>query len=412
MRPCNVLAISLFLISCLASHVEATPLFSMQAAEKCDTCHEMPDSSNPKWVEENYKLYERECRLSCGVCHVNPSGGMLRNTAGFYYGTKTLPLITTIPGDLKDDVELIKTNKFLTLGGDFRFMSLYQEDRERNPAFFPMQADLYVKANLHKNVSFLTQLGMERGGNAAVRESFGLLENLPYNSYLKLGKFIPPYGHRLEDHTAFIRTETGFDHSKPDAYYSGMEIGAEPLIAFGRFAYFNEDRTPAENTEESRRGVSGVLGWQGLWLQLGASYLDIINYESTSTLSADRTAYGIFGALRAKNIPFLERLTYLFEWDIRRGKRIDPDGIKIDDDAGITFNELNYRAMKGLNIKLRYEVYDPDEEDTLNVGKKRYVAGVDISPFPFTEFNLQYRYNDRKDRLNENEFLGMAHLWF
>ena len=60
----------------------ATPLIAMQAASKCDSCHVMPDRSDPKWVEANYTLAARRCRATCGSCHVNPDGGMLRTAAG------------------------------------------------------------------------------------------------------------------------------------------------------------------------------------------------------------------------------------------------------------------------------------------------------------------------------------------
>ncbi|MEK7850531.1 MAG: hypothetical protein AAB275_01490, partial [Deltaproteobacteria bacterium] len=236
---------SLFIVLCLAEGAGATPLFSMQAAERCDACHEMPDRSNPKWVEENYKISERKCRLSCGVCHVNQSGGMLRSDSGFVFGTKALPWKTDIPEDIQSGLKVIKDNRFLTLGGDFRGLILSREGSDTNPLFFPMQADLYVNANVGKHIALLTQIGMERGGNAAVREEFLMLKDFPYNSYIKAGKFIPPYGLRLDDHTAFIRTKIAFDHSQPGSYVSGYEVGAEPVLLFARLSQFNADVTPA-----------------------------------------------------------------------------------------------------------------------------------------------------------------------
>jgi hypothetical protein len=397
----------------LPESAPATPLFAMQSAERCDTCHVMPDSSDPRWVEENYKLWNRECRLSCNVCHVNPSGGMLRNDTGYYFGTKTLPMVREIPENVQSYMEKLKPNEHIRLGGDFRFMSLYEEDREKNPALFPMQADLYLDVDLHEYVAFMTQFGLERGGNAAVREAFGMVRDFPFNSYIKLGKFLPPFGHRLQDHTAFIRSETGFDHSQSGSYYSGVEIGAEPLVLFGRLAFFNEDVTPALNTESSRRGVSGVIGWRGLWLHLGASYMDIINYETSLNETVDRNVYGVFGAVRAKGVPYLERLTYLFEWDFRTDEHIDPGGHSTDEEADIVFNELNYRALDGVELKLRYETYDPEDDSSSETGLERYVVGVDLYPYPFTELSLQYRHNEEDvDETSNDEFLAIAHLWF
>lgn len=400
---------SLFIALSLPKVAGATPLLSMQAAEKCDTCHEMPDRSDPKWVEENYNIFERKCRLSCGVCHVNPSGGMLRNDAGFIYGTKSLPSKTYIPEDVEAGLKVIKENRFLTLGGDFRFLFLSREGSDTNPVLFPMQSDLYAAANLGNHIAFLTQIGLERGGNSAVREVFGMLKDFPFNSYLKVGKFVPPYGLRLDDHTAFIRTELGFDQSQSGAYVSGYEVGAEPVLVYGRFSQFNSDVTPAVGTtEKAARGVSGEVGWSGLWLHLGASYLHWDNLDNDS--SKDRSAYGVSGAFRPKWIPYLDRLTYLFERDFRRDG-VEDGGSNTNEDADITFNELDYRIAKGLNLKLRYETYEPDHISGEN-DQKRYVAGVDLYPYPFTEVNIQYRNKKEEHEDTIDELLVVTHIWF
>ena len=393
-----------FLAICFIRQADATPLLAIQAAERCDTCHEMPNRSDPKWMEENYTISERTCRLSCGVCHVNLSGGGLRNDSGFLYGTKALPSKTDISKDIQDGLREIKNNKFLTLGGDFRFLLLSREGSDANPLFFPMQSDIYANANLGKHISLMTQMGLERGGNSAVREAFGMIKTLPYNAYFKAGKFVPPYGHRLDDHTAFIRTKLGLDHSQPGSYVSGYEIGAEPVLLFARFSQFNADVTPAGNTGKTARGVSGEMGWRGLWLHLGASYINIANSETSSTSTTDKSAYGLFGAMRYKSV------SYLFEFDTRRN-HIEESGGSADYDARITFNELNYKVVKGANIKLRYETYEPDK--TVNDSRQtRYMAGLDIYPYPFTEINLQYRINNEEAEKANNDVLLLAHIWF
>lgn len=403
----------LFSILCLAGTAGATPLHSMQAAEKCDTCHEMPDRSNPKWIEENYKISERKCRLSCGGCHVNPSGGMLRNKAGFTYGTKTLPWKTNIPEEIQSGLNIIKNNRFITIGGDFRGLILSREGSDVNPLFFPMQADFYANANVGNHIALLAQIGMERGGNSAVREEFIMLKDFPHNSYIKAGKFIPPYGLRLEDHTAFIRSKINFDQSQPGSYVSGYEAGAEPVLVFARFSQFNADVTPAVgNTSKTARGFSGVAGWQGLWLHLAASYMDIKDFAISPAGTKDRSAYGVFGAVRPKWLPYLNRLTYFFERDFRRDHSDENNGSK-DEDADITFHELDYRIAKGANLKLRYETYEPDNSNTTDPNEqKRYVAGVDLYPYPFTELNIQYRFKEEENEGNISEYLLLAHIWF
>lgn len=223
-----------------------------------------------------------------------------------------------------------------------------------------------------------------------------IVGDFPYNLYCKAGKFIPPYGHRLEDHNAFIRNRIAFDHSQPQTYVSGVEIGAEPLLFFGKFSYFNEDSTPGYSkfTGDGRRDFSGIAGWRGLWLHLGLSYINIEEFAENT----DRNAYGVFGAVRFKN------LSYLFELDNREDKFSQND-----DDAVISFNELNYAICRGANIKLRYESFNPEENlfDT-----ERYILGLDLYPYPFIEINIQYWCNREEPEMSNDRFLVIAHIWF
>lgn len=363
-------------------------------------------------VANTTPLFSIQSGARCGTCHVNPSGGMLRNNLGFYYGIKTLPWKTHIPESIEKSLSKVKDNKFINFGGDFRYLVLAEEDRDDNPYGFPMQADLYLGVNLLDYMTFFTQFGKERGGNDTVREVFGIFENFPFNSYVKVGKFLPPYGHRLDDHTAFIRERTGFNQSFRDAYTTGVEIGAEPQPLFGRLSFFNEDLTPGESkNDDERRGMTGMAGWWNRWLKLGLSYANIDNFERDSTFTKDRKIWGIFGALRVKNVRYLERLSYLFEWDFRRDERSESGGIKTEADAVISYNELNYRLTNGANFKLRYETFDPGEE----FGEKdatRFIVGLDLYPVPFTELIIQYRINDEDPDRANNQFLFQFHLWF
>lgn len=70
----------------------ALPLYSAREGRSCSNCHVNPMRDNPDgWA--NPELPERKCSLSCMVCHVDPSGGGLRNTAGRYYGRSTLGVV-------------------------------------------------------------------------------------------------------------------------------------------------------------------------------------------------------------------------------------------------------------------------------------------------------------------------------
>lgn len=393
-----------------AGNAGATPLIAMQAAAKCDSCHVMPDRSDPKWVEANYTLAARRCSAVCGSCHANPDGGMLRTAAGEYYGVKHLPLIAGVGAPLEKGLSLIKDNPFLTFGGDFRFIDILYTDQQDKKSlfFFPMQGDIYLGSRLHANVSFLTQFGLQRGGNAEVREVFGMVDRLPYNTYLKFGKFMPPFGHRLEDHTAYIRKELLVDQSNPVSYGSGVEIGVNPLVFYGRFAYLNEDLRPTDSSGATSTVYSGVFGWQGLWLQLGGSFLQVNDNRTWGFASGlpaetrgDRTAFGAYGSVN------LWRLTWLFEYDFVKNDLAGGGG---DFDEFVSFNELNLLAYKGATLKIRYETLDPNR-DVGDDESTRYTAGLELHPFAFTELDFQYRYSETPQQ-DYGQVLAMVHFWY
>ncbi len=74
----------------------ATPLYAAREGRACDNCHLTPNA----WV--NPRLVDRKCTLSCASCHVDPSGGGLRNASGRFYGRSTLPMIATSPRPTQD----------------------------------------------------------------------------------------------------------------------------------------------------------------------------------------------------------------------------------------------------------------------------------------------------------------------
>jgi len=386
---------------------EATPLISVQASERCDTCHVKPDPSDPKWVEENYSLAGRKCTLSCSACHLNPTGGMVRNRTGLYYGTHTLNMVK-VPRDFAPIAgKLGDLGDTVMLGGDFRTMHLFTDQSGKSESYyFPMQADLYAGVRVMKYLSLQMQAGMERGGNTAVREYFALVHGLPYNAYAKAGRFIPPYGLRMDDHTTYIRNATGLDQSDPDSYYGGLEMGIEPLVFYAQAAYFYEDRPPRAKTGNIKKGFSAMAGWRGLWLQLGGSIMKVQNYLVNTVApfeTTDRKMYGASGSLRFRN------LSYLFEFDQLEDETSSTGSISTTR-GRVGLNELNYLIMEGLNLKLRYETHDPDTSTHGDTTRRR-TAAIDILPYPFMDATFQYRRTDEPGA-KFKDYIAMMHFWF
>jgi hypothetical protein len=107
----------------------------------------------------------------------------------------------------------------------------------------------------------------------STREMYILLNNLPADGYLKLGKFTVPYGLELADDNSLIRTPLGFGFDENPA--EGLEGGFFTDPVFLNVAFFNGDPTTSE------KAFSGKGGFQGDgWALAGSLYginLDLVN---------------------------------------------------------------------------------------------------------------------------------------
>ena len=161
---------------------------------------------------------------SCIACHVNPTGSGLRNS----YGNDLMAL-----DELPLERWLDKGNEnwdgyisdHLQIGGDFRLQGIQYNDSDttRKSAFFPMQADIYAYLKLNQKAGIFTKIGAKKG-NSLSTEYWALLSNLPQNAWIKIGRTLPNYGFRVDDHTSFIR---GGNINKT---LTGLNSGVEGLI--------------------------------------------------------------------------------------------------------------------------------------------------------------------------------------
>jgi hypothetical protein len=164
----------------------------------------------------------------CSQCHYSPVGGGLINGYGRDAAGEDL---STWDGDGSFLHGAIELPKSLALGFDGRYSVLVQnvgEARGATVAYFPMQADGYVRLALGEALSVYGVLGY-RGQARSVNEQLGAGASTPIGGrfisrehyvmyrpetmgvYARAGRFFAPFGLRLAEHYAYVRRDLGYN---------------------------------------------------------------------------------------------------------------------------------------------------------------------------------------------------------
>jgi hypothetical protein len=191
----------------------------------------------------------------CSQCHYAPAGGGLINSFGrdaagdelstfggngaLLHGAATLPA-------------------WLALGGDLR--GAYAQRDVQDPdgptdAFFPMQADLYLRLMFGKGFSFSGTAGFRGqirtsddlvppqnwqpvdGSRAISREHYFMWRPQSLGPYARVGRFFVPFGLRPAEHFMYIRRDLGLNTLEETYNLSGgwtMERSELHVTAFLR----------------------------------------------------------------------------------------------------------------------------------------------------------------------------------
>jgi hypothetical protein len=305
--------------------------------------------------------YSARYQQNCSLCHISPTGGGMRS---LYASQYLVPqeMAWSTPGD--DLLELIdpQVSKSITLGADFRLLHLYSDEEVNTRNFFEMQGDLYVSFQMSPRLALYYDRGISES-----YELFALAHLLPWDGYVKAGRFIPAYGWRLEDHTSFVRSELGF--FPPAHTDAGVELGIYPRRLAVQLSLLNGNRGGTLDDDDRLAVALRALyrfSVGGVGLAAGASGLHNPREDG------DHDSGGFFGYLS------YGRLTWVGEID---WNRFEPD------DGGhttalVTSHEVAFQLRRGLELKGTYDFYDPDHN--LQTGaRNRYGGGVYLMPNPF-----------------------------
>jgi hypothetical protein len=302
-----------------------------------------------------------------------------------------------------------KISDFLSYGSDFRFLAFYQS--RSNPdastsSFFPMQMDFYLNMAVSKKISLYMNPAF---GPYNRLEAFVVAKVLPASGYIKAGRFAPPHGLRLDDHTSFIRQATPFRNNT--GQQSGLEFGFGPSPFHLMGAVTNGMRGDIDGgLAKAVFGKVEANGSVGPVTLLGgiSSYNDASGGEKLNL----QEAYGA--------VTLSQRLTLIGTAEQIQG---NSPVMSVNSDrnqrnaSGATLKQLammieaDYLLTDGLDVKLMYDFFDPNT-DVKSGTATRISGGVEVMPVSGVEIRPLIRYT--KDTIlnrNTTEFQILVHLY-
>ncbi len=294
--------------------------------------------------------------LRCSACHVNRTGGGMRNDFGAIFGGSVLPM--TSEGFRFQNRAL---NDWIKIGVDFRLTgTAVLSDATPQTALDINQGNLYLEARLIENKLAVYFDETVAPGGTRSREFFALLDALPLNGYAKAGQFFLPSGLRILDDEEFIREQTGFALLTPD---QGVEVGIEP----GPFSVFvsltNGSLGGGENN--SGKQVTGTAVWIQRRFRVGASA------SRNTNVGLHRDVLGGFGGLNVGRLSLLGEVDYIFD-----------DAVMAD--QFVAFGEGDVLIRQGVNLKFTYGFHnrdvDVDEDERI-----RARIGLELFPIPYLQ---------------------------
>ncbi len=335
-------------------------------------------------------IYAARERMACINCHVDPSGGGLRNAFGFEYlrNRHALTPESRWPDLPEDQPELAPK---LPVGGDLRILYDALHDRTKGgfpsevSSFYRMQGAFYLSyAPIEQVRAYYNQdMNGVRDLWAMIRSSGG---DKGGGGYLRIGAFRPPYGLRLDDHTVYERdgppaySVLGFDPRIPDA---GVEGGWIHPRLFAQAALTNGSG-PGFDPDRGKAFTARLGGWEGPALA-GVT----MRFERSGVdTKTDHRRFGVYGALSA-----LQDVVLMGALDLGEDERNSAL-----DRSLFAWGEGDYFFQRAARLRLRYEFLDQNRDFEFG-DSERYVAELDWTPLPFNTLRVSYRFTSNEAQL-------------
>jgi len=328
--------------------------------------------------------------MKCMTCHVNPTGGGMRNAFGNLYGQTQLPATAADPDSIARWAEL--TRGPIAIGADLRTGASYVDvpDADGQSSFSNQELRGYLAATVLPD-RLLLYVDQRLTPNALNQEAYARLWNGDW--YLKAGRMYLPYGLRLQDDSAFIRRVPGITFDTPD---NGVEVGFEGGPWSSQLAVSNGAGGAAE--QDTGKQVSLRIEYvQSAW-RAGVS----ANFNDAD--AGQRRMANVFAGLRTGAVAWLAEADYVVDDGFPTGERTLLAGLL----------EADWLVVRGHTLKLTGEYFDPDA-DVAEDQQARHSLLWECTPMPFLQLRLGGRWSDgipQNALQNQRQALVELHAFF
>ena len=335
----------------------------------------------------------------CSNCHYNPTGGLIRNLDGWYYGKNVLSRISSKDTDFKMSP---KISDNISIGIDYRTQFLYSQQKNRTD-FQSMSGAVYTNLALSNKINILGKYDFV----TRIWEGYGIAQIFPNNSYLKVGVFTPNFGIRIDDHTAYTRggnfgllfSQKAYQGLIYNPYYTeaGIEVGilTDKLL----FATASVGSNLLSNQTLSKDPTYTFN------LQITPS-IDQFNFLFGGTYASAKIpqAVQMYGGFLGIGY---DEFSLLGEFDLAN------DLLAPDQKSNFLMIETTYGIMTGLELIIRYDRMDSNTQ-IKNDEISQLIVGFELQPYSFIEIRPQYRLvNDSVNpNIKNDSFVLQFHFWY
>lgn len=309
--------------------------------------------------------------FKCSQCHVNPTGGGLRNTFGEVFSQVQMPLYHINTPEPWTGGPLLDV---LTVGADVRY-DVESDQMRGQPSVDShdlQQARVYGEVNLLPERLAVYADEQVGPGYPFVREIYGLFWSANHEWYAKAGQMYLPFGLRLQDQTAFVQEVSGINMTTPDR---AIEVGWLHGPWDAQFAVSNgTDGGPS--TGSGKQYSTQLIYVTPTW-RLGAT----TNLNEAG--SASRTVAGLFGGLKTGPVAWLAEADFVDDATIAGYGRKRAAGLL----------EADWLITRGQNLKITAEQFLPDTSVRHNE-QARWSLVYELTPVQFVQLRTGVRYTD------------------